>query len=39
LCYQLRTVDKVRLLKRTGELSAADMAAIEAAVKQVYGLS
>ena len=39
LCYQLRTVDKVRLLKRTGELSVADMAAIEAAVKQVYGLS
>lgn len=39
LCYQLRTVDKVRLLKRTGELSAVDMAAIEAAVKQVYGLS
>ena len=39
LCYQLRTVDKVRLLKRTGELSAADMAALEAAVKQVYGLS
>ena len=39
LCYQLRTVDKVRLLKRTGELSAADMAELEAAVKQVYGLS
>jgi mRNA interferase MazF len=39
LCYQLRTVDKVKLLKRTGELSAADMAALEAAVKQVYGLS
>ena len=39
LCYQLRTVDKVRLLKRTGELSAAEMAALEAAVKQVYGLS
>ena len=39
LCYQLRTVDKVRLLKRTRELSAAEMAALEAAVKQVYGLS
>jgi len=39
LCYQLRTIDKVRLLKRIGELSAGDMSAIETAVKQVYGLS
>ncbi|MSQ65383.1 MAG: type II toxin-antitoxin system PemK/MazF family toxin [Limnohabitans sp.] len=39
LCYQLRTIDKVRLLKHTGELSADDMSSLEAAVKQVYGLS
>ncbi|CAN1557096.1 MazF Growth inhibitor [Burkholderiaceae bacterium] len=39
LCYQLRTIDKARLLKPMGELAAADMAAIEVAVKQVYGLN
>ena len=39
LCYQLRTIDKARLIKHVGELSAQDMACIEAAVKQVYGLS
>lgn len=39
LCYQLRTIDKSRIGKYMGELSSADMAAIENAVKQVYGLS
>lgn len=39
LCYQLRTVDKSRLIKRLGDMSASDMLAIEAGVKQVYGLN
>jgi mRNA interferase MazF len=39
LCYQLRTIDKSRVLKLVGEINAADMAEIEAAVKQVYGLN
>lgn len=38
LCHQLRTIDKMRIGKCQGELSAADMAAVEAAVRQVYGL-
>jgi mRNA interferase MazF len=38
LCHQLRTIDKMRIGKRLGELSAADMIAVEAAVRQIYGL-
>lgn len=38
LCHQLRTIDKTRIGKHQGEMSAADMAAVEAAVRQVYGL-
>lgn len=39
LCYQLRKVDKTRVVKPVGELDANDMAAIETAVKLVYGLN
>lgn len=38
LCHQLRTIDKVRIGKYQGELSVADMAAVEAAIRQVYAL-
>jgi len=38
LCHQLRTIDKLRVGKYVGELSPADMAAVESAVRQVYGL-
>jgi mRNA interferase MazF len=38
LCYQLRTVDKSRLGKLLGAVSAQDMTAIEDGVRQVYGL-
>lgn len=38
LCHQLRTIDKTRIGKHMGEISAADMTAIEHAVRQVYGL-
>ena len=38
LCHQLRTIDKVRIGKHLGELSAADLTAIENAVRQVYAL-
>lgn len=38
LCHQLRTIDKTRIGKHVGEVSAADMRAIEHAVRQVYGL-
>ena len=38
LCHQLRTIDKMRIGKYQGELSAADMAAVESAVRQVYAL-
>ena len=38
LCHQLRTIDKMRITKFLGELSAADMAAVETGVRQVYGL-
>lgn len=38
LCHQLRTIDKTRIGKHVGELSAADMTAIEQAIRQVYGL-
>lgn len=38
LCHQVRTIDKARIGKYVGDVSAADMTAIEAAVRQVYGL-
>lgn len=38
LCHQVRTIDKTRITKYAGELSAADMTAVENAVRQVYGL-
>jgi mRNA interferase MazF len=38
LCHQLRTIDKVRIGKHLGELSASDLTAIENAVRQVYAL-
>lgn len=38
LCHQLRTIDKARIGKYVGDMSPADMSAIEAAVRQVYGL-
>jgi len=38
LCHQLRTIDKARIGKHLGELSAADLTAIEIAVRQVYAL-
>jgi len=38
LCHQLRTIDKTRIGKLVGELSAQDLTAIEQAVRQVYGL-
>lgn len=38
LCHQVRTIDKTRLGKQLGELAGADMAAVENAVRQVYGL-
>jgi mRNA-degrading endonuclease toxin of MazEF toxin-antitoxin module len=38
LCHQLRTIDKTRIGKHVGELSAAYMTAIEQALRQVYAL-
>ncbi len=38
LCHQLRTIDKTRIGKHLGELTAADLTAIENAVRQVYAL-
>jgi mRNA-degrading endonuclease toxin of MazEF toxin-antitoxin module len=38
LCHQLRTIDKARIGKHLGEVSAADLTAIENAVRQVYAL-
>ncbi len=38
LCYQLRTIDKTRIGKYMGEVSASDLLAIENGVRQVYGL-
>jgi mRNA-degrading endonuclease toxin of MazEF toxin-antitoxin module len=34
----VRTIDKLRIGKYLGEISATDMTAIEGAVRQVYGL-
>jgi mRNA interferase MazF len=38
LCHQLRTIDKARIGKHLGEVSAADLTAIENGVRQVYAL-
>ncbi|MBA4261606.1 MAG: PemK family transcriptional regulator [Comamonadaceae bacterium] len=38
LCHQVRTIDKTRMGEHVGELSAADMTAVENAVRQVNGL-
>lgn len=38
LCHQLRTIDKMRIGKCLGEMSPADLVAVESAVRQVYGL-
>jgi mRNA interferase MazF len=38
LCHQGRTIDKSRLGKLMGEISAADISNIEAAVRQYLGL-
>jgi mRNA interferase MazF len=38
LCHQFRTIDKSRLGKYVGEISAKDLTAIENGVRQVYGL-
>ena len=38
LCHQLRTADKPRFGKQMGVLSPQNMAAIEVAVRQIYGL-
>ena len=38
LCHQLRTIDKLRIGKYLGELSPAELVAVESAVRQVYGL-
>ena len=39
VCDQVRAVDKERLTRRTGELAAGDLRAVEAGVKAVLGLS
>ena len=38
LCHQIRTVDKARLTKRLGALSAEDLVAVENGVRTVHGL-
>ena len=38
LCHQMRTIDKMRIGKYLGEMSPADLMAVESAVRQVYGL-
>lgn len=38
LCHQVRVIDKSRIGKHMGEMSATDIAAIEVAVRQIYGL-
>lgn len=37
LCHQMRTIDKMRIGKYLGEMSPADLMAVESAVRQVYG--
>ena len=38
LCHQLRTVDKTRVGKYVGEISAKDLLLVESSVRQIYGL-
>ena len=38
LCHQLRTIDKTRVGRLLGELSASDLVAVEDGVRRVYGL-
>lgn len=38
LCHQLRTIDKSRIGKFMGEVSATDMTSIENGIRQFYGL-
>ena len=38
LCHQGRTIDKARIGKLIGELAPADLAAVEAGVRQYLGL-
>jgi mRNA interferase MazF len=39
VCDQIRAVDKDRLVKKIGDLSKADLAAISLGMKQILGLS
>ena len=39
LCDQLRAVDKTKVSKRIGAITADELALIEASVKTVFGLS
>lgn len=39
LCFQIRTIDKARIGDYMRDLSPKDMAAVENAVRQVYGLA
>jgi mRNA interferase MazF len=38
LCHQIRTIDKSRIKKYMGDLSASDITKVENAVRQFYGL-
>lgn len=38
LCHQLRTIDKTRVGRLLGDLSASDLVAVEDGVRRVYGL-
>ena len=38
LCHQIRTIDKTRIGKLLGALSAEDMAVVEDGVRKVHGL-
>jgi len=38
LCDQLRAIDKTRIDKYLGDLSPADLTAVEQSIRQVYGL-
>ena len=38
LCHQIRTIDKTRIGKLLGALSAEDMAVVEDGVRRVHGL-
>jgi mRNA interferase MazF len=38
LCHQMKTIDKTRIGKYVGDISPADMTAIENGVRRVFGL-